>query len=84
MLFGIAFLVAAVVTTWRERLRWRLLIAPAVTATALLTAFALAEGNTGTLVRHRGMVVPFVALLAGLTIGSCGAWIAHRLMRTVV
>ena len=54
----------ALFTLWRRRRAWRTL-APLVLVTAgLMMVLALTEGNVGTLFRHRGMVVPFVALLA--------------------
>jgi hypothetical protein len=57
----------AAVTLWRERRHWRALAAPTLTIAGLLLVLALGEGSVGGLFRHRGMVVPFVALLAAPT-----------------
>ena len=68
MILWYALLVAALATVLRERRRWIALIPAIVTFCGLLTVLALAEGNVGTLFRHRGMLVPLVALLAGPTL----------------
>jgi len=70
MLFWYVLVVAAGVTAWRERRRWRPLAPPAAVAVALIVVLALAEGNVGTLFRHRGMVVPVVAMLASPTLAA--------------
>lgn len=68
MVIWYGMLVGAVVTLWRDRRRWRLLAAPILTFCGLLVLLALVEGNVGTLFRHRGMIVPLVALLASPTL----------------
>lgn len=64
MLLWYLALPAAIWTAWSRR---RLLL-PAVPmllfVAGALVAFALAEGNVGTLYRHRAMVVPFVVIIA--------------------
>jgi peptidoglycan/LPS O-acetylase OafA/YrhL len=70
MIVWYLLLVAAAATLVREKSRWRSFIAPALSVAGLLLVFALVEGNAGTLFRHRGMVVPLVALLASPTIAS--------------
>jgi 4-amino-4-deoxy-L-arabinose transferase-like glycosyltransferase len=54
----------ALVTLGRERQNWQALAPVVVTTGGILLVLALTEGNVGTLFRHRGMVVPLVALLA--------------------
>lgn len=68
MLFWYVAVGAAVVTVWRERRRWRELAAPVLFVLGTLTIFALAEGNYGTLFRHRGMVIPVTTILAAPTL----------------
>jgi hypothetical protein len=70
MIVWYLLLVAAAATLVREKSRWHSFIAPALSVAGLLLVFALVEGNAGTLFRHRGMVVPLVALLASPTIAS--------------
>lgn len=53
-----------VATIWRERRRWTYLSPLVLTIGGLMLVLALAEGNVGTLFRHRVMVVPFAAALA--------------------
>lgn len=62
LLFDVV-MVAAVATLWRARSRWRSIVAPALLIAWLTLIFALAEGNFGTLFRHRGMLMPWVILL---------------------
>jgi hypothetical protein len=57
-------LAAGVVSSWRNRYRWTALAPLILLVGGLTLVLALAEGNAGTLFRHRGMVVPFVVLLA--------------------
>ncbi len=64
MLVWYALCALAVVTLWRERRRWQPLAPSTLTIVGLLVLLALLEGNVGGLFRHRGAVVPFVALLA--------------------
>lgn len=56
---------AAAWTVWTQRRRWRELATPALYLMGLFTILALAEGNVGTLYRHRAMAMPVAALLAG-------------------
>jgi hypothetical protein len=64
MLCWYALVAAALATTWRERRRLMTFAAAPLVIGGLILVFALTEGNVGTLFRHRGMIVPFVALLA--------------------
>jgi hypothetical protein len=57
-------LVGAAFTVWRWRQKWRALLPTVLFIGGTMMIFALAEGNVGTLYRHRAMVIPFVAVLA--------------------
>jgi hypothetical protein len=61
-------IVAAAATCWRERRRWRLYVPTLLAAMGFLAVLAIAEGNVGSLFRHRSMVVPLAAVLAAPTI----------------
>jgi hypothetical protein len=69
MLVWYVLLVAAAIALWRWRHRWRVLAPIVLFVGGTVLIFALAEGNVGTLYRHRAMVIPFVILLgvAGLS-----------------
>ena len=67
MLFWYVALFAAAITVWRMRARWRTMAPPVLFVLGTLAIFALAEGNYGTLFRHRGMVIPAVTVLAAPT-----------------
>ncbi|MSQ37872.1 MAG: hypothetical protein EXR61_06125, partial [Chloroflexi bacterium] len=54
----------AVWSLWRFRRHWWLLVPFALYVAGLLAVFTLAEGNVGTLYRHRSMIIPAVAVLA--------------------
>jgi len=77
MVWWYVLCLGALVTVWRNRRGWRALAPVVLTAGGLLLVLALTEGNIGTLFRHRGMVVPFVALLAAPAL----AQLAGRFMR---
>jgi hypothetical protein len=70
MLVWYVLLVAAVIALWRWRRRWRILAPIVLFVSGTVLIFALAEGNVGTLYRHRAMIIPFVALLSAPTIAS--------------
>jgi 4-amino-4-deoxy-L-arabinose transferase-like glycosyltransferase len=73
--------VAGAATLWRERRRWSEL-APLVFAIGgLILVLALAEGNVGTLFRHRAMVIPFAASLASPSLVAL--WMRRRRTRTM-
>ena len=57
---------------WRFRRHWWALTPWALFIGGLLLVFTLAEGNVGTLYRHRSMLVPAVAVLASP--GLVAAW----------
>ena len=78
MLLWYALVVAGVVTIWRERRRWRSLAPIVLFIGGLMTVLALAEGNVGTLFRHRGMVVPFAAILASPSLLAAIRWLRRR------
>jgi 4-amino-4-deoxy-L-arabinose transferase-like glycosyltransferase len=58
------WVVAGAATIWRERRRWTYFAPLVLTIGGLMLVLALAEGNVGTLFRHRAMVIPFAASLA--------------------
>lgn len=64
MLVWYVLLLLAPITVWRARARWRVLLPVALFVAGVIGVFTLAEGNFGTLYRHRSMVIPFVAMLA--------------------
>ena len=64
MLVWYVILLFAPITLWRWRARWRMLLPVTLFVAGVLAVFTLAEGNFGTLYRHRSMVIPFVAMLA--------------------
>jgi hypothetical protein len=64
MLVWYIVLVAAAIALWRWRRRWRTLAPLVLFVGGALLIFALAEGNVGTLYRHRAMIIPFVIVLA--------------------
>ena len=68
MLGWYVLVVAGSATLWRERRRWTYLAPLALAIGGLMLVLALAEGNVGTLFRHRAMVIPFAAALAGPTL----------------
>jgi len=70
MLLWYVLMVAACIALWRWRLRWRLLAPLVLFIGGTVVILALAEGNVGTLYRHRAMIMPFVAVLAAPTIVS--------------
>lgn len=77
MLAWYVLVAAALVTVWRERRRWTLLAPAILTIAVLMLGLAIAEGNVGTLFRHRSMVVPFVVLLASPTLVSVWTRLRH-------
>jgi len=72
-------LVAAGMTVWRDRGRWRWFVPQIMFVIMAFGVFVLAEGNVGTLFRHRGMVIPFVLVLASPWLAT----IAQRLLARV-
>jgi len=64
MLAWYLILLAAIVATWTARGRWRELFIIVAAAAGVFAILAVAEGNTGTLFRHRAMLYPFVFILA--------------------
>ncbi len=73
MLTWYVLFVAAVWTAWIDRRRWRTLAPLLAFVIGMMFVFALAEGNVGTLFRHRGMVIPTVAVLAAPTLVALAA-----------
>jgi hypothetical protein len=65
---------AAAVSLRRERRRWRALLPLAVLIFGLLAVLVLAEGNVGTLFRHRDTLVVLVAVLASPTLATVWTW----------
>ncbi len=77
MLMWYLVAVAAPISLWKERRRWRDWFPVAFFSLVLFGLFALAEGNVGTLYRHRAFgVMPFAAILAGPTLVA-----THRAIR---
>ncbi len=50
---------------WLARREWRKLLVIALYVLGIFVILALAEGNVGTIFRHRSMVIPFAVILAG-------------------
>lgn len=63
MLFWYLLLALLPWSFWRLRRQWRTLMPLWLYVGGLLGIFVLAEGNYGTLFRHRAMVIPFVIAL---------------------
>ncbi|MFN0196741.1 MAG: hypothetical protein ACKVT0_08335, partial [Planctomycetaceae bacterium] len=61
-------LLFALAGTWLSRRRYKDLAFPVVFGCALLTMYALAEGNLGTAIRHREEATFMIAILAALAI----------------
>lgn len=78
MLVWYALLPLAAVTVWRSRHRWRLLLPVVLFVGGVVAVFTLAEGNFGTLYRHRSMVIPFVTMLAAPTLLDAWSRLRHR------
>jgi len=70
MVIWYAALAAALLTVIRRIRSWRTLTPLILFAGGTLFVLLLAEGNVGTLFRHRAMVIPFVEILAAPTIAS--------------
>jgi hypothetical protein len=64
MLVWYAMLAGAAFSVWRWRRQWRAFLPTLLFIGGTMTVLALAEGNVGTLYRHRAMVIPFVGVLA--------------------
>lgn len=60
--------VASAVTMVSHRARWTSFAAVAAVELGVLGLLALTEGNWGTMFRHRGMVIPWAAVLAAPTL----------------
>lgn len=69
---AVALAFSGLVILWRRR-SWNALY---VVALGLLigAVLSLAEGNLGTLVRHRGMLVPYALIIAGCAVASWPRW----------
>jgi hypothetical protein len=70
MLLWYVLMIAAVVTLATRRRSWRSLVPVTLFTGGVLLVLVLAEGNVGTLYRHRAMVIPFVIVLAAPTLAS--------------
>jgi hypothetical protein len=78
MLVWYVLVAAGVASTWRERRRWPYLAPLTLTIGGLMLVLALAEGNVGTLFRHRAMVIPFAASLASPSLVALWARLLAR------
>lgn len=85
MLFWYVALAAAGGTLIRERRRWRALFVMSAFAIGLLMLLSLAEGNVGSLYRHRAMTQPWILLLASPRLVSLGVgvFVAFRRPRLI-
>ncbi len=70
MIVWYAALAAAFLTFLRRVRSWRTLTPLILLVGGILLVLLLAEGNVGTLFRHRAMVIPFVAILAAPAVSS--------------
>jgi hypothetical protein len=70
MLAWYLVLIAAIIGTWTSRRRWRELFIVVAAAAGVFAVLAVAEGNAGTLFRHRAMLYPFVLILASPVLGA--------------
>lgn len=64
MILWYVVIAAGGATTWRYRGRWRSLAPELLFIGGTFLVFALAEGNVGTLFRHRAMVIPLAVIIA--------------------
>jgi 4-amino-4-deoxy-L-arabinose transferase-like glycosyltransferase len=80
MLVWYAALVGGIVTLVRFRRSWRSLVPLVLYVGGTVLVFMLAEGNVGTLFRHRAMVIPFVIIAAS---PAFALLFARHLPRTV-
>lgn len=78
MVLWYVMLVAAALGLWRSRKLWPILIVLVAFIGGTMTVFALAEGNYGTLFRHRSMVIPAVVVLASPSLVWWFAWLRER------
>lgn len=74
MLLWYVVFAAAVSTLWTHRTQWRELAPLAAYVAGTMFMFALAEGNVGTLFRHRAMVIPATVVLAAPTLVTVASW----------
>lgn len=63
-----AVVIAALMSLWMNRRSWRVLAPLVLFGGGLVLLFALVEGNVGTLLRHRGMIMPSVFVVASSAI----------------
>ena len=82
MIIWYGVLIAALFTIVRRVRSWRTLAPLILLVGGVLLVFLLAEGNVGTLFRHRAMVIPFVVILAAPTIASLFGPVGNRLRRS--
>jgi hypothetical protein len=78
MLAWYAFVMFGLATLWRARHMWRALSPLVLFCLGLMAVLSLAEGNYGTLFRHRAMVIPFVVTLATPSVIVAADRIARR------
>ena len=82
MLLWYAALGGSLFVLLRFRRLWRRLVPLAFFVGGAMLVFALAEGNVGTLFRHRAMVIPFVLILASPALTRL--WLAATTRFTVL
>ncbi|TMF72728.1 MAG: hypothetical protein E6I18_16750, partial [Chloroflexi bacterium] len=78
MLLWYAALAGAFIVAVRGSVSWRLLAPLALFIAGSMAVFVLAEGNVGTLYRHRATVVPFVLVLASPLFAAALNWHAPK------
>src|SRR5207237_592800 len=78
MLFWYVSVLAAIWTGWKHRRRWQLFVPMSLFVMGVIGVCALAEGNVGTLFRHRAMIIPFTMIMAAPAYVSIVTAIARR------
>ena len=76
---AMALAVIAVARYWRQRRQYLHLLG---FVGGMVLLLALTQGNEGTLVRHRGMIIPFVLIFSGA--GAAWLWSLWRIRRVVL
>jgi hypothetical protein len=70
--------IAGFATLWSHRSDWRRLLPPFLFICILLGVFVMVEANTGTLFRHRSMLLTVAVVLASPTLVALGTRLAAR------
>lgn len=78
MLLWYVVLGCAFATIWRKRRQWRWYVGEILFLAMTLFILALAEGNVGTLFRHRSMAIPIVVVIASPGVEEIGRWLLRH------